>query len=129
MTFTINEHFEQMTEDQKHRLNTVKSKQLEYGMTPRADSILTYNYAMGNVPKYLDDPCIIAKELVIVDYIYKNTNYADIVEDVMREIAGFVKSYYKLDWNTTWEIVRFYVPDMLKFYCMRKNDIKLPNMN
>tara|TARA_B100000475_G_C15029823_1_gene327531 strand:- start:69 stop:458 length:390 start_codon:yes stop_codon:yes gene_type:complete len=129
MTFNINEHIAQMTDEQKERLNAVKQKQLELGMNPRSDSILAYNYAIEKVPKYLDDSNIIAKELVIVDYIYKNTDYSEIIEDVMREVAGFVKHYYKLDWNTTWEIVRFYVPDMLKLYCIKKHNIKIPDMN
>lgn len=123
MTFNINEHIEQMTEEQKERLNAVKNKQIELGMTPRSDSILAYNYSMGNVPQYLNDPQTVAKELVIVDRIYQNSNYSDIIEDVMREVAGFVKFYYKIDWNTTWDIVRYYVPDMLKLYCIRKSQI------
>lgn len=68
---------------------------------------------------------VVAKELVHVDFIYKNSNYSQIIEDVMREIAYHFKFKYNLDWNTTWEMTRFYVPEMLKMYCIRKYNLNL----
>ena len=125
MPFNLSDHADKMTEEQLSKIDQVKEEQMKIGMQPRNDSILTYNYATGNVPEYLNSPFIIAHELKIVDYIYKNTDYGSIIEDVMREIANFIKRKYRLDWNTTWEMVRFYVPDMLKMYCIRKNNLTI----
>ena len=121
MKFNISEHIAELTDEQKLKIEEVHTNQKKFGMTPRTDSILTYNYALGNVPDYLNDAETVAKELVIVDYIFKNTNYSAIIEDVMREIAYHLKYKYRLDWNTTWDMTRFYVPDMLKLYCIKKN--------
>ena len=121
MKFNIAEHAANLTDDQKLKIDEVHKCQIHRGMTPRNDSILTYNYALGNVPDYLNDAETVAKELVAVDYIFKNTNYSAIIEDVMREVAHHLKYKYHLDWNTTWEIARFYVPEMLKLYCVKKN--------
>ena len=126
MTFNIQTHLENMTPDQLERMEHVKRHQRQYNMEPRDDSILTYNYACGNIPDYLDNPKVIADELIIVDYIHKNSMYGRIIQDVMREIAAILKYKYKLNWNTTWELTRFYVPDMLKLYCMRIENIQLP---
>lgn len=107
-----------LSSDQLARVEEVRSEQMRLGMQPRNDSILTYNFAIQKIDEHLNDATKVAQELYHVDYIYKNTEYASIVEDVMREIARLVHFKYKLDWNTAWEIVRFYVPDMLKMYCI-----------
>lgn len=126
MKFNLAEQSKNLTSDQLERIELVKKEQSKLSMTPRNDSILTYNYAINNVPDYLNTPEKIAQELVIVDYIYNNTNYATIIEDVMREVASHIRFKYRLDWNTTWDIVRFYIPDMLKLYCIRTSNIELP---
>lgn len=125
MSFNLNDHIAKLSESENLKLKKVQEEQLKLNMTPRNDSILTYNYAKGNVPDYLNDPLIVAKELVAVDFVYSKTNYGSLIEDVMREIADHVRSKYRLDWNTTWEIVRFYVPDMLKLYCMKERQLKI----
>lgn len=121
MKFNIAEHIADLTDEQKVKIDEVYECQKKIGMSPRADSLLTYNYAIGNVPDYLDNAESVANELVAVDYIFKNTNYSAIIEDVMREVAHNLKYKYHLDWNSTWEMTRFYVPDMLKLYCVKKN--------
>ena len=126
MKFNLETRLSTLNEAQLSRIEDVRRAQATLGMTPRNDSILTYNYAIGDIPDYMDDPKVVAKELVIVDHIYANTNYATIIEDVMREIASFIHFKYKIDWTSTWEMVRFYVPDMLKLYCIRKYNLKFP---
>lgn len=121
MKFNINDHMSTMTDDQKKKMENVHTCQELFGMTPRPDSLLTYNYSIGNVPDFLDNAETVGKELVSVDYIFKNTEYSDIIEDVMREVATHLKQRYRLDWNTTWEMTRFYVPEMLKLYCVKKH--------
>ena len=125
MKFNLETRLPMLNETQLSRIDDVRRAQTALCMTPRNDSILTYNYAIGDVPDYMDDAKVVAEELVIVDHIHANTNYATIIEDVMREIASFIHFKYNIDWTSTWEMVRFYVPDMLKLYCVRKYNLKL----
>lgn len=126
MGFNLAERTASLTEEQAKRLQKVKDEQLRIGMTPRNDSILTYNFAIRDVPDYLDDAKTVAHELAIVDFIHKNTKYGELIEDVMREVASHICSKYRLDWTTTWKLTRFYVPDMLKLYCVRQAGVALP---
>lgn len=126
MGFDINEHINTLNEEQRNRLQHVRDEQEALGMQYRNDSLLSFNYAIENVPDFMNDAKTVAKELFIVDFIFKNTNYADIIEDVMREVASHVKFKYRVSWNTAWDITRFYVPDMLKMYCLRKSNLELP---
>ena len=67
-----------------------------------------------------DVPSSIANELVFVDMICKKTTYCAIIEYAMRIIAFKIKrKYNNLTWTDTWDITRFYVPSMLKLYCIR----------
>lgn len=125
MTFNIEELIGGLDAAQVQRLEDVYAAQRKVGMEPRKDSILTYNYAIGNVPDFMDSTEVVAHELKIVDYIYKNTDYEALIVEVMREVAGFVHFKYKLDWTTTWEIVRFYTPTMLKLHCLNKKGISV----
>lgn len=120
MRFNLDDHVSSMNEDQLLRLEDVHTEQRKLGMSPRKDSLLTYNYAMSTTPDYFDSAQTVAKELVFVDYIYQNTRYADIIEEVMREIALHVRQRYRVNWTTAWDITRFYVPDMLKMYLLKK---------
>jgi hypothetical protein len=86
------------------------------GMEPRNDSRLTFNYAISGDEEL---PSTIANELVIVDKIYKTTQYGNLIEEVLRQIAAFVKKRYRLTWDDAWDITRFYGPTMLKLYCMK----------
>ena len=126
MRFNLGEHMKNLNENQLKKIQIVQNEQKKFGMMPRNDSILTYNYAIGEIPDYLNDPEKVAQELIIVNHIHEHTNYANIIEDVMREIANHIHFKYKLDWNTTWEIVKFYIPDMLKLYCVKKYDLNFP---
>ena len=127
MKFNLDDQLPKLNNEQLMRISEVTDEQSKIGMVPRNDSILTYNYAISNIPDYMNDAKVIANELLIVDHIYQNTNYGSIIEDVMREIAEHFRFKYRLDWKVTWELVRFYIPDMLKLYCIRKYELKLPN--
>ena len=114
-----------MNFEESAKLDELRSEQLKLGMEPRHDSVLSMLYAQGNVPDELKNVKVVAKELKIVDHIYKHTNYSNIIEDVMREIAHHIHFKYRIEWDTTWDIVRFYVPDMLKLYSVKKYGIKI----
>ena len=104
----------------KDRIIEVQNIQKSWGMEPRNDSKLTVNYALGTCEDEYPTPYDVAHELMFTDRIYKFTLYGQIIEDVMREVAGIIKRKYRIPWTGTWKIVRFYVPSMLKFYLMRK---------
>lgn len=107
-----------------HRMQELYAKQGELGMEPRDDSKLSFLYATGEIEDSVE---MVARELCSVDYIHKNTEYNTMIEEVMREIAGQCKKKYGLSWTDTWEIVRFYVPTMLKLYCVRIGNLHIPN--
>lgn len=125
MVFSVNAELAKISVESRdevsRKIELVHAAQRRLGMEPRDDSSLTFNYASGQ----LDDdetllPSTVANELFIVDHIHKTTNYATIIEDVMREVAEELRNKYRLSWSDTWEIVRFYVPTMLKLYCIKK---------
>ena len=105
-----------------NKIELVHNAQRRLGMEPRNDSQLTFNYACGLLEED-DVPSTIASELVIVDKIFKETEYAAIIEDVLREIAHHFKFKYNLSWSDTWEMVRFYGPTMLKLHCIKTTRI------
>lgn len=101
------------------RLELVFAAQRRLGMEPRNDSQLTWKYANNELDED-EAPSAIANELCIVDSLFKETSYSDIIEDVLRELANHIKGKYKLNWTDTWELTRFYGPTMLKLYCYKK---------
>ena len=127
MVFSVNAAIENLPpdarEDAIQKVELVHAAQRRLGMEPRDDSYLTFNYACGELDR--DDssayvPSTIANELFIVDRIHKETTYSHILEDAMREIAHVIRAQYRLDWVTTWEIVRFYGPTLIKLYCFKR---------
>lgn len=110
----------------EERIVEVCKLQQKYGMEPRTDSYLTKKYASGETDQTAEE---IAKELVCVDYIYKNTLYGELIEEYMRQLAGLIKNKYRLNWTDTWEIVRFYGPDSLKLMCLISAQQRIPNFS
>lgn len=105
--------------DVADRREQVQSIQMSLGMQPRLDSHLTEQYANGECDALYSDADTVAKELIIVDHIFQTTLYGEIIEEVMRRVAGWMKTTYKhLSWTAVWKIVRFYVPTMLKLHCL-----------
>ncbi len=122
MPFSLTTELSKLSPEKKkvaqQRIQNVHDIQRTMGMEPRDDSKLTYNYAISDEEDV--SPSTIANELVIVDNLYKNTEYPNIIEEVLREIANFVKNKYRLTWNEAWDVTRFYGPTMLKLYCWNK---------
>jgi hypothetical protein len=101
------------------KMEEVYMEQTRLGMEPRADSRLTVRWANGDAEPEYQNAWQVAHELVITDQIYKTTLYGEIIEEVMRNVAGFLRKKYRgLTWTDTWDIVRFYVPTMLKIHCL-----------
>ncbi len=127
MVFSVNAAIKNLPPEAREnaiqKMELVHAAQRRLGMEPRDDSYLTFNYASGELDR--DDssayvPSTIANELFIVDRIHKETTYSQILEDTMRELAHDIRAQYRLDWVTTWDIVRFYGPTLIKLYCFKR---------
>lgn len=103
-----------LTEEEEHRLNDLISHQKELGMEPRDDSFLTYLYVSKQVCLDVKEA---AEELVLVDHFYHSTPYGRLIEETMRIVAFHMKQTYRITWTQTWNLVRLYVPTMLKLLC------------
>ena len=101
------------------RIEEVHAAQRAMGMEPRRDSRLTQQFALGTAPREYPTAITVAQELVIVDHIFRTTLYGEIIEQTMRDVAKVLKQRYRrVPWKIIWEVVRFYVPDMLKLHCL-----------
>ena len=100
------------------RILEIHEFQRAFGMEPRDDSTLTLSYATGKMPHMTS--LQIAKELVIVDRVYQHTQYSSVLEEVMRKVTYYLKEKYSfISWTDIWSITRFYIPEMIKLYCIR----------
>ena len=104
------------------RREEVWAAQRQLNMTPRDDSRLTDLFANGQLPPHMTAD-VVARELMCTDFIYRNTLYGEVIEDYMRAVAGFLRDHYKLSWNATWSITRFYAPIALKLMCVSSSGI------
>ncbi len=114
-----------MTEYEQ-RVNKVMEYQKKFGMEPRTDSYLTKMYGNQETEYSAEE---VAKELVCVDYIFKNTLYGEFQEDYMRELAKLVKNKYMISWTDAWDIVKYYGPISLKLMCLISAKEKIPNFS
>jgi len=108
------------------RREHVRAAQRQLNMTPRDDSRLTELFANGQLPPYMSAE-VVARELMCTDFIYKNTLYGEVIQDYMRAVAGSLRDTYKLSWDATWNITRFYAPIALKLMCVSSSGIRVPN--
>jgi hypothetical protein len=105
------------------RIRCVHEIQRQMNMEPRHDSRLTHQYANAEIDW---DATQVAKELVAVDFIYKNTLYGEFIEEYMRSLANLIRAEYRIPWGDTWEIVRFYAPTALKLQCLLQTGQRVP---
>lgn len=108
------------------RREEVWEAQRQLNMTPRNDSRLTELFANGQLPPYMTAD-VVARELMCTDYIFKNTLYGEVIEDYMRAVAALLRDTYKLSWDATWNITRFYAPIALKLMCVSSSGVRIPN--
>ena len=108
------------------RRNEVWEAQRQLNMTPRGDSRLTELFACGQLPIHMTAD-IVARELMCTDFVFQNTLYGEVIEEYMRAVAGSLRDTYKLSWNATWSITRFYAPIALKLMCVSSSGIRVPN--
>lgn len=85
-----------------------------YGLDMRDDSRFAYNFSVGAVMDSVDD---VTAEIAIMQWLSDTTPYQRVCEESMRVIAARSKQRYGLrDWSRTWQIVRLYVPELLKLH-------------
>jgi hypothetical protein len=108
------------------RREDVREAQHRLNMTPRDDSRLTELFAHGHLPPYMTAD-VVARELMCTDFIFKNTLYGEVIEDYMRAVAVSLRDTYKLSWDATWNITRFYAPIALKLMCVSSSGVRVPN--
>ena len=109
------------------RREEVWKVQRQLNMTPRDDSRLTELYANGQLPPYMTAD-VVARELMCTDFIFKNTLYGEVIEEYMRNVAALLRDMYKLSWDATWNITRFYAPIALKLMCVSSSCVRVPNV-
>lgn len=103
----------------QQRLVDVHEIQRQFGMEPRDDSILTLQYVTGQINSQVSAVSI-AKELVVVDRIHNQTAYSSILEETMRKVTNFMHDRFPaIKWGDLWRITRFYLPEIVKLYCIR----------
>lgn len=108
------------------RREEVWEAQRQLNMTPRGDSRLTELFACGQLPTHMTAD-VVARELMCTDFVFKNTLYGEVIEDYMRAVASSLRDTYKLSWDATWKITRFYAPIALKLMCVSSSGIRVPN--
>ena len=121
MSSKLDSFLDSATEDEKRKVNIIREEQARIGMVTRNDSQLTIEFACGRLKEedgYGADGICVVEELFIVDQIFKTTLYGEIIQDVMRAIAYWIKANFCISWPDTWKLVRFYIPEMLKMYCL-----------
>lgn len=101
-------------------IRQIHNLQKKVGMQPRNDSRLTRQYAEGCADPEFVTINDVVHELYIVDAIFRTTLYGEVIEDVMRQVANEIRRRYRLTWTVAWDIVRFYVPTMLKLHMLRR---------
>ena len=121
--FSIREELNTCSNERKNillsRINDIAQLQEKNGMTSRDDSLLTWKHVNRfSTPSPHD--VAIAKELVAVDYIHKNTEYSKLIEEVMRLVAFDLVSKDNFQWGDAYKLTRKYIPDMIKLYCLHR---------
>lgn len=106
-------------------MNEIHELQKKVGMNPREDSRLTRQYAEGCADPEFASVQDVVHELYIVDGIFRTTLYGEVIEDVMRRVADQLRERYRVTWTVAWDIVRFYVPTMLKLHMLRRSGVQL----
>jgi hypothetical protein len=107
------------------RLAEVHAWQCFYGMVPRPDSRYAEKYSRGELAESAD---AVARELVCTNVLYEQTLYGEYLEEFMRSLATELKNRYSLTWTTTWNIVQFYGPLILKLLMVRECGIVMPHL-
>tara|TARA_B100000787_G_C16197409_1_gene301969 strand:+ start:4291 stop:4722 length:432 start_codon:yes stop_codon:yes gene_type:complete len=93
----------------------------EYKYGIRDDSKLAFNYCTGDLNWTEVD---VMEELCLIQWLSENTDYHNVCETLIREVAAHCKAKYKIrDWSLLYRIVRSYVPDILKQHLVSESGL------
>lgn len=86
----------------------------------RDDSRLAMIAATGGAPPFWTDD-VIVHEMCVAQWIWCETEYAQLIQKVMREVANGIRARYNIkDWSVIWRIVTAHVPDIVRYMCIRR---------
>lgn len=94
----------------------------------RDDSRLAFNWATGAVRAPV---CQILEEMSFIQFLSDQTNYQQFLQEFMKKAAAFIRDTTspKLDWTTTWHIVRSFAPDLCKYEFVEKINGGIPEFS
>ncbi len=94
----------------------------------RDDSRLAFNWALGAVRAPV---CEILEEMSFIQFLSYQTNYHQFLQEFMKKAATCIRETTspKLDWTTTWHIVRSFAPDLCKYEFLEKLDGGIPEFS
>ena len=138
--FSISKELVKCTEEQKavleRRIESITTLQRKNGMEPRDDSLLTWTHVCQeeslscdavNVQKTYDTcATVVVKELLAVDYIYKNSDYKALLERTMRTAAANLVHEHGVQWGDAYALCRKYITPMMKLYCLLPSHMQIP---
>lgn len=86
----------------------------------RDDSRLAMIAATGGAPPFWTDD-VVVHEMCAAQWIWCKTEYAQLIQKVMREVANGIRARYNIkDWSVIWRIVTAYVPDIVRYLCIQR---------
>ena len=94
------------------------AKSMEFEL--RDDSRLLWLYCTNNTNLTANQ---VVNELMRVDYLHKNTNYAKNVELALPILANHFHNKYNTRWDVLWELLRKWGTEAIKFETMRRNQV------
>lgn len=87
----------------------------------RDDSKLVWNFCLGKIswqPQHVID------ELIGINNLYQNTNYAQNLEIGLPILANELKRRYNTHWDVLWLFVREWGSEAIKIETMRRNNMQ-----
>ena len=122
----------ELSDDDVHRvqsnLNVLKATMNMKGfkVSVRDDSRLAYNWAFGTVKAPVEE---VIEEIAFIQWISKHTNYQQISEEGLRQIANeFKEKYPDISWTTIWTYVRRFGPDLFKYLVVENCKAGVPDL-
>lgn len=94
-----------------------------YNMVPRADSELCRLFAENRLSARAD---VVARELMATHFLYSQTLYGELSETYHRALANAVRKKYRLNWTSTWILVKFYGRVSLKLLMLLRCGVAIP---
>ena len=110
-----------MTPDMAARRALLEALLRRNGMELRDDSRLAHNFIVHD-----GDVALTAHELLCTNFLFARTNYDQLCQTGLRQLAEEMRRQYGLPWKQTWSYVREYGVPALKFYALAEAGEAMP---